>query len=495
MPRLRLPYLLLAGLLVYVSSVILFSKNTKTSNISKEESTSLNNELNPNAPLPQEIPLDTSSPLLQGSEEEKAFTENIWLPLFDQNLKPDESPNSPNLDDDVDSEADPPSEEIPVVIEYSESDWKTHYSPMSQIPPPHAEFLPNRTLANAVIVILCRNSELQALRRSIREFEDRFNRKYGYPYVFLNDVPFTQEFKEIISNLTYANTTFGLIPQEMWGWPPWVEQKTALRCMQNLQTQGKNNKTYGFNIILHEIRATIPSLYQHTLKFAESANLTTRLLRFFGEPSKGWVGYNLCHFWSNFEIASMSLWRNPTYEAYFDYLDHTGNFFYERWGDAPIHTLALGLMANKSEIHFFNDIGYKHDSFAHCVDDEASGLNRRCMCPSDHKNFDTDAGSCLQDWLAYREEGYQWDFPPNNTAIWEDPPNHDHDLANAYPGFQIQNWIDQEVPLPPGMGEGRKVIKIPDVVWYVVQQGRLGAVPEGIRAVWQAKGWLDWVPK
>jgi len=49
--------------------------------------------------------------------------------------------------------------------------------------------------ANATFVILARNSDLQNTVRSVREMEDRFNRRYRYPYVFLNEVPFTDEFK------------------------------------------------------------------------------------------------------------------------------------------------------------------------------------------------------------------------------------------------------------------------------------------------------------
>ena len=49
--------------------------------------------------------------------------------------------------------------------------------------------------ANATFVILARNSDLQSTVRSVREIEDRFNRKFRYPYVFLNEEPFTEEFK------------------------------------------------------------------------------------------------------------------------------------------------------------------------------------------------------------------------------------------------------------------------------------------------------------
>lgn len=48
--------------------------------------------------------------------------------------------------------------------------------------------------ANATFVILCRNSELDGVIQSVQSVEDRFNRDYGYPYVFLNEEPFNDEF-------------------------------------------------------------------------------------------------------------------------------------------------------------------------------------------------------------------------------------------------------------------------------------------------------------
>lgn len=57
-------------------------------------------------------------------------------------------------------------------------------------------------------------------------------------------------------------------------------------------------------------------------------------------------------FRSNFEIADMSFWRSKKYEDYFNHLDRAGGFFYERWGDAPVHSIALGLFEDKSKIHW-----------------------------------------------------------------------------------------------------------------------------------------------
>ncbi|CAG8756185.1 6298_t:CDS:2, partial [Cetraspora pellucida] len=83
------------------------------------------------------------------------------------------------------------------------------------------------TRLNAVIIVLVRNSELHQLRRTMRSFEDRWNKKFNYPYVFLNDQEFTDEFKTMTSALTNAKTSYGLIPQHMWGYPPWIDQQRA----------------------------------------------------------------------------------------------------------------------------------------------------------------------------------------------------------------------------------------------------------------------------
>jgi hypothetical protein len=48
---------------------------------------------------------------------------------------------------------------------------------------------------------------------------------------------------------------------------------------------------------------------------------------------------------------------------FFEYLDQQGGFYYERWGDAPVHSIGAALFAKKDQIHFFDDIGYRHEPF------------------------------------------------------------------------------------------------------------------------------------
>ena len=50
--------------------------------------------------------------------------------------------------------------------------------------------------ANAVLLMLVRNSELEDALSSVTQLEERFNKRFGYPWVFLNDEPFSDEFKQ-----------------------------------------------------------------------------------------------------------------------------------------------------------------------------------------------------------------------------------------------------------------------------------------------------------
>lgn len=69
----------------------------------------------------------------------------------------------------------------------------------------------------AAFVTLVRNHELWDILSSIRQIEDRFNRNYHYPWVFLNEVPFTDEFIDMTTKLVSGEVKFGttrLIPRQ-----------------------------------------------------------------------------------------------------------------------------------------------------------------------------------------------------------------------------------------------------------------------------------------
>ena len=95
---------------------------------------------------------------------------------------------------------------------------------------------------------------------------------------------------------------------------------------------------------------TIPTLWEETREFMRRRpELIPRdNMMDFVTARDG--SYNLCHFWSNFELGDLRFFRTPAYEAYFQHLDRTGGFFYERWGDAPVHSLGAVMLLNSTEV-------------------------------------------------------------------------------------------------------------------------------------------------
>ncbi|KAL8855892.1 MAG: hypothetical protein Q9178_007457 [Gyalolechia marmorata] len=171
-----------------------------------------------------------------------------------------------------------------------------------------------------------------------------------------------------------------------------------------------HNKTYGFTINLYDDPKSIPSLWPETMRFAEAhpeylkndtdnarAWLEDKQRR--PEHNKNANGYSTCHFWSNFEIADMEFWRSKAYEDYFNHLDRAGGFFYERWGDAPVHSIALGLFEDASKIHWFRDIGYQHIPYFNCPNSpKCTGCRKGLFTDGEDFLYKED---CRPNWFKY----------------------------------------------------------------------------------------------
>jgi len=360
--------------------------------------------------------------------------------------------------------------------------------------------------ANATIVILARNKELDGVIQSMKSFERHFNRWFNYPYVFLNDGEFNQTFRDTVRNYTKSDVEFGMVGPDMWGYPDWIDPKVA---KEGIAKQGdnavmygglesyhamcrfysgfffnhplldkyewywrvepeikyfcditydpflhmiENNKTYGFTIAVKELRETVPNLFRYASAYKRLNNLTSQgLWEMFVDPlepekenkkksdaidPEAMEGekYNMCHFWSNFEIARLSWLRSKEYNEFFQMMDRSGGFWMERWGDAPIHSLAAGALLGVKDIHYFRDIGYRHTTIQHCPanaparqlprpkwlekttrDEKArieeddyfehwddvreNGVGCRCRCDTDIVDVEGKEGSCLAEWV------------------------------------------------------------------------------------------------
>lgn len=131
----------------------------------------------------------------------------------------------------------------------------------------------------------------------------------------------------------------------------------------------ENNKTYGFTIAVKELRETVPNIWRYAAAYKRLKGLKSKgLWEMFVEPKPeeekkdvpsdpetpplpeeillsdpGRNGlpeidpeamegesYNMCHFWSNFEIARLSFFRSKEYEEFFEMMDRSGGFWMER---------------------------------------------------------------------------------------------------------------------------------------------------------------------
>ena len=128
-------------------------------------------------------------------------------------------------------------------------------------------------------------------------------------------------------------------------------------------------KTYGFTIAVKELKETVPNIFRYASAYKRLNNLTSKgLWEMFADSAEvaklpsdddpkykpplpeeilsteaGQGGlpdvdpeamegevYNMCHFWSNFEIARLDWFRGKEYNDFFDMMDRSGGFWMER---------------------------------------------------------------------------------------------------------------------------------------------------------------------
>ncbi|CAI4038334.1 hypothetical protein SMKI_04G6780 [Saccharomyces mikatae IFO 1815] len=371
--------------------------------------------------------------------------------------------NALNLDANDDSKSmDEESKALKATAEHADAPVDTKTT-MDYITP---SFDNHDGKPKACYVTLVRNRELKGLLKSIKYVENKINKKFPYPWVFLNDEEFTEEFKTEVKKAVSSEVKFGILPKEHWSYPEWIDQAKAADVRANSQYiygdsesyrhmcrfqsgffwrhelldeydwywrvepdiklycdvnydvfkwMQDNKKVYGFAVSIHEYEITIPTLWETSMDFIQKNPQYVdkdNLMSFLSDDNG--KTYNLCHFWSNFEIANLNFWRSPAYGEYFEALDHQGGFFYERWGDAPVHSIAAALFLPKDKIHYFSDIGYHHPPYDNCPLDDKVYKDNNCECDQGN-DFTFQTYSCGKQY--YEAQGFE---KPENWKSFRD---------------------------------------------------------------------------
>lgn len=117
---------------------------------------------------------------------------------------------------------------------------------------------------NASFVMLTRNEEIEDVLKTMRSIEGHFNKWFKYPYVFLNDDPFTNHFKDQIQAATNATVEFGTVDEIMWEFPAKV--RNSLQFKASLEDQNDRGIMYGNMESYHKMcRFYSGIFYKHPL--------------------------------------------------------------------------------------------------------------------------------------------------------------------------------------------------------------------------------------
>lgn len=223
---------------------------------------------------------------------------------------------------------------------------------------------------NATFVTLARNADIWEIAKSIRQVEDRFNHRFHYDWVFLNDKPFDDTFKKVTASLVSGKTFYGEIPREHWSFPEHIDQDKARKVREDMAARkiiygdsisyrhmcrfesgfffrqelmlnyewywrvepsielfcdikydtfrymAENNKKYSFVLSLYEYVETIPTLWESTKKFMKNHPEHIAKGNSMGFLSDdGGDSYNHCHMVSHIFSALriiLNLYSGPT---------------------------------------------------------------------------------------------------------------------------------------------------------------------------------------
>ncbi|EIM89542.1 nucleotide-diphospho-sugar transferase [Stereum hirsutum FP-91666 SS1] len=310
----------------------------------------------------------------------------------------------------------------------------------------------------AAIVMLVSPSRMTEMTMALYNIEDRFNRRLKYPYVLFTPYDeaysITDEIKAKVAHITEGRATFAVIEQEYWDVPAFLDKKRVDSSLRNIgfslgyramcrfysglfwrhpatsrydwlwrldsdiefhcdvpydpvERLISENALYGFVQVTYDANWVQESLASNVsfflsqnkqlippdanLPFAwkgDSAVESALNGVADGGDSTGNTVYN------NFEISHRSIWESELYTSFFEFLDLAGGFFYERWGDAPVHSYGLAMLLRREQAYQFHDLGYQHQGWEY----ECPNLDR-CACLKE--------GAALD----FRDDGAKW-FDP-----------------------------------------------------------------------------------
>ncbi|GAA5942745.1 hypothetical protein JCM10213_005958, partial [Rhodosporidiobolus nylandii] len=268
---------------------------------------------------------------------------------------------------------------------------------------------------NATLTLLVNphSNLFHELLPTLINIEERFNARFGYPIQLLTDGQLPgEQIRKRTSYITRGKAKWALVTEEQgWGPPSWVSQADVDKGQSDIQgfpigyrnmcrffskfhhqhpslagfewiwrlDEGitffcelkedpfmvmiEKQALYGYTNTDLESLFVVPTLFSQTEDFMNQAKSehpewfppgTDESFAVETELLTGRRKWNMRMYYNNFEIVHRSLLESEPYQAYVDYLDHKKGFYVERWGDAPVRTLALSYLVPADKIISFS---------------------------------------------------------------------------------------------------------------------------------------------
>ena len=274
-------------------------------------------------------------------------------------------------------------------------------------------------MARVAVVVLAREADAAELACTLHSFDGAYNGVRRYPYFVLSEVAWSLAARAALAAETDAHIVFVELPASAWSLPQQLAGRGAalarphdapqryygdtdayrkmcrlfsgpiftlpafanfdyfwrldahVRYLCDIEDTDdpialleRTGGVYAFGMVMQEQMQTVPSLWALASDFAAKNNASAAL-RTWGRGGAGeWA--RGCHFWSNMEVGALDFFRGTAYQAWFAAADASGGFVRERWGDAPLHSLGLMMLAPRDTVHYLPELGYQHPPNFRC---------------------------------------------------------------------------------------------------------------------------------
>lgn len=124
-----------------------------------------------------------------------------------------------------------------------------------------------------------------------------------------------------------------------------------------------NDLNYGYLTTFYEQEHVCQGLAEWVADLVQKERIVPTFL---GKHVDAGGMWNRLSLYTNFEIGRLSFWRSEQYKRLWGQIKQSRGIYEKRWGDAPLHYIALSLFETETKIARITDVGYRHVNFFAC---------------------------------------------------------------------------------------------------------------------------------